>query len=125
MTSQASASSKPPPIATPLTAAMSGLVRSKRAVRPPKKVRGRVMSFPAAWYLRSLPALNARSPAPVTMATQSSGSAAKSSKTRSSSKLAGGWIAFITSGRLMVTTRRRPSRSAVQYWYSVIRFSVS
>ena len=83
------------------------------------------MSLPAAWYLRSLPALNARSPAPVTTATQRSGSAAKSSKTRSSSKLAGGWMAFITSGRLMVTTRSRPLRSALQYWYSVMHLSMS
>ena len=33
--SQASAISKPPPMHTPLTAAMIGLVRSNRAVRPP------------------------------------------------------------------------------------------
>ena len=56
--------------------------------------------------LRSLPALNARSPAPVMMATQNSGSATNSSNTASSSKFAGGWSEFITSGRFSVTMYR-------------------
>ena len=36
MMSQANAISNPPPIATPFTAAMTGLSRSQREVRPPK-----------------------------------------------------------------------------------------
>ena len=36
MISQASATSKPPPIAMPFTAAITGLLRSNRAVMPPK-----------------------------------------------------------------------------------------
>src|SRR5262245_36008114 len=113
--SQASAISKPPPIATPLTAAITGFGLSKREVSPAKPVRGISGFAPApAWNLRSLPALKARSPAPVMIATQRSGSATNSSKTFSSSKFAGGWSAFITSGRFIVTTSRRPSRSARQ-----------
>ena len=107
MMSQARAISNPPPIATPLTAAISGLFRSKRAVMPPKPVAGASLrSPPAAVYLRSLPALNARPPAPVMIATHRSGSAANSSNTLDSSALAGGWRAFITSGRSIVTMNR-------------------
>ena len=40
MRSQASAISKPPPMATPLTAAITGLSRSWRLVRPPKPLGG-------------------------------------------------------------------------------------
>ena len=47
--------------------------------------RGLVQLPPSAWYFRSLPALNARGPAPVMMPTQSSGSASNSFQTRSSS----------------------------------------
>ncbi len=70
-------------------------------------------SPPPAWYFKSLPALNARSPAPVMMATHRSGSFWNSSKTSDSSAFAGGWRAFMTSGRLIVTTNRCPSRSVV------------
>src|SRR3954464_6038501 len=47
------------------------------------------------------------------MATHSSGSFWNSSKTSDSSALAGGWRAFMTSGRLIVTMKRWPSRSLV------------
>ena len=96
MMSQASTSSKPPPRAKPLTAAIIGLCRSKRAVMPPKPpVRPSSRRAPSllpcsAWYFRSLPAENARSPAPVRIATQASSSAAKSLNTESSSWLVGG-----------------------------------
>ena len=40
MMSEASAISKPPPIATPLTAAITGFSRSKRLARPPKPLAG-------------------------------------------------------------------------------------
>ena len=81
MMSQASAISNPPPMATPLTAAITGLSRSKREVSPAKPERTNPRLPPEAWNLRSLPAEKARSPAPVTMATHCSGSAAKSSHT--------------------------------------------
>ena len=77
MRSQASAISKPPPIATPLTAAMIGLSQSKRVVSPAKPPLSQPRLPPAACHFRSLPAQNALSPAPVTTATHCSGSAAE------------------------------------------------
>ncbi len=120
MMSQASAVSNPPPIATPLTAAMRGLSRSKRWLSPANPVAGRGPRRPAAWTLRSLPAENARSPAPVMIPTQRSGLAANSFHTWSNSQCASLCKAFITSGRLIVTMRRRPSSATVQKRYSVI-----
>ena len=111
MMSQASAISNPPPMATPFTAAISGLVRSNREVRPAKPEGGLPILPPVAWCLRSLPAEKARSPAPVTIATHWSGSAAKLSNTSPSSKCAGECSAFITSGRFRVTVVIGPSRS--------------
>ena len=86
--SQASAISKPPPIATPLTAAMIGLSQSKRDVSPAKPPLSPAALAPGGLPFRSLPAQNALSPAPVTMATHCAGSAQKSSNTRFSSKWA-------------------------------------
>ena len=77
MRSQASAISKPPPMATPLTAAMIGLSQSKREVSPAKPPLSQPRFPPAACHFRSLPAQNALSPAPVTIATHCSGSAAE------------------------------------------------
>ena len=111
--SQASAISKPPPMATPFTAAISGLSRSKRLVRPAKPDGGLPILPPMAWCLRSLPAEKARSPAPVTMPTHWSGSAAKALNASSSSKCIGEWRAFITSGRFRVKMVTGPSRSTV------------
>ncbi len=74
------------------------------------------MSPPLAWYFRSLPALKALSPAPVMIPTHSSGSFWNSSKASESSRFAGGWSEFITSGRLIVITNRWPSRSVLQNW---------
>src|SRR5882757_70862 len=97
--SQASAISNPPPIATPLTAAMIGLSQSKREVSPAKPPLSVPRLPPAACHFRSLPAQNALSPAPVTMATHWSGSAEKSSNTLLSSKCASICSALNTSGR--------------------------
>ena len=70
MTSHASAISRPPPSAKPFTAAMIGFNRSKRAVRPANPFFG-TRGMPCwAVHLRSLPAENAFSPAPVRMPTQ-------------------------------------------------------
>src|SRR5271156_5173875 len=102
MMSQASAISNPPPSANPFTAAMIGLVISKRAVmpaKPPLLICGRSPRCSAV-HLRSLPAENARSPAPVRIATHITRSPAKSSHTWSISRWHGGCSAFMTSGRL-------------------------
>ena len=113
MMSHASASSSPPPTATPLTAAIIGFGQWKsRVIRPNG---GRVspwMSLPlavrSAVALRSLPAENARSPAPVRIATQTCGSSRKSSQISASSRCASRCSAFMTSGRLSVTYAIRP-----------------
>src|SRR5260221_6763819 len=66
--SLASAISKPPPKATPFTAAMIGLLHSKSVVIPPNSANLSITFSPlalaAAVALRSLPAENARWPAP-------------------------------------------------------------
>ena len=77
--SQARISSRPPPAATPLTAAMIGLGQSKSRVMRPKGGRASPWRSPpfavrSAVTLRSFPAQKARSPAPVRMATHISGS---------------------------------------------------
>ena len=46
MMSHASAISNPPPMATPFTAAITGLSRSKRLARPPKPLGGLVGRLP-------------------------------------------------------------------------------
>ena len=74
--------------------------RAKMQWKPDFGMRGRPC---CTVHLRSLPAEKAFSPAPVRIATQQSGSAPKSFHTRSSSSCAGGWSAFITAGRFMVT----------------------
>ena len=99
MMSQASAISKPPPMAMPFTAAITGLSRSKRLARPPKPLAGwtgrlPVLAWISAWYLRSLPAQKALSPAPVMMATQRSGLAWNSSNASTISWFAMGWQAL-------------------------------
>ena len=106
--SHASTISHPPPSATPFTAAITGLVRSCRSVRPAKPVGGRAMAPPSACHFRSLPAQKAR-PAPVTTATRSAGSASKASNTVARASCAGAWSAFSRSGRFSVTCRIGPS----------------
>ena len=88
MMSQASAVSNPPPIAQPFTAAIIGLSRLKRCVMPAKPFGPLGRRRPAACTFRSLPAENARSPAPVMMPTHRSSRAANSSHTAASSSFA-------------------------------------
>ena len=119
MRSQASAISKPPPIATPLTAAMIGLSQSNREVRPAKPPLSQPRLPPAACHFRSLPAQNALSPAPVTIATHCSGSAEKSSNTLLSSKCASICSALYTSGRDSVTIVIGPLRVTLENFRSM------
>ena len=116
MMSQASAVSNPPPIAQPFTAAIIGLSRLKRCVMPAKPFGPFGRRRPAACTFRSLPAENARSPAPVMMPTHRSSRAANSSHTAASSSFASACSAFRTSGRFSVTMRTRPSSCTMQYW---------
>ena len=91
MMSHASASSRPPPTATPLTAAIIGFGQWKSRVMRPNGGRASPWTSPplavrCAVTLRSLPAENARSPDPVRIATQESGSSRKSSQISASSR---------------------------------------
>ena len=118
MMSHASASSSPPPTATPLIAAMIGFGQSKSRVIRPNGGRASPCTSPpsavrSAVALRSLPAENARSPAPVRIATQTPGSSRKSSQISASSLCASRCNAFITSGRFSVTYAIRPRFSYV------------
>src|SRR5260221_8144267 len=119
MRSQASAISKPPPMATPLTAAMIGLSQSKREVSPAKPPLSQPRFPPAACHFRSLPAQNALSPAPVTIATHCSGSAQKSSNSLFSSKCASICSALYTSGRDSVTIVIGPLRVTFENFKSM------
>ncbi len=119
MRSQASAISKPPPMATPLTAAMIGLSQSKREVSPANPPLSQPRLPPAACHFRSLPAQNALSPAPVTIATHCSGSAEKSSNTLFSSKCASVCSALYTSGRDSVTIVIGPLRVTLENFRSM------
>src|SRR5262249_54363680 len=95
-------------------AGTTGWLGRRGGFRPPKPPSGWPrMSPPVAWYFRSFPAENARSPAPVMIPIQRSGSPANSSHTFASSRFAGGGSEFITSGRVIVTTRSRPRRPAL------------
>ena len=84
--SHASMISSPPPMASPLTSATTGFVRSKRSVNPANPVSGNlsVSSFNLAF--RSVPAQNDRSPDPVIVAIWSSLSPAKRLNALSSKK---------------------------------------
>ena len=87
-TSQAKTISRPPPMATPLTAAITGFSRLVREHSPAKPEAGIDISPPLAETLRSLPLQKAFSPAPVTIATQRSWSRSNSSKISANSKCA-------------------------------------
>src|SRR5260370_23544104 len=119
MRSRARASSKPPPIATPLTAAMIGLSQSKREVSPANPPVSQPRFPPAACHFRSLPAQNALSPAPVTIATHCSGSAQKSSNSLFNSKCASVCSALYTSGRDSVTIVIGPLRVTLENFRSM------
>jgi hypothetical protein len=108
--SAARTSSKPPPSASPLTAAMTGLPRSKNSVRPANPPGPWSASTPSPAF-RSQPALKNRSPAPVRTATRSPGSARRRSKARYRAWLVGTSIA-LAFGRSRVMTRTGPSARA-------------
>jgi len=86
---QVMAISSPPPTQKPFTAAMMGLVMSPRMVRPPNPAFGMYTVFLIP-HFKSLPLQNDSVPAPVMMATHSSGSAKNALKASSSSSCAGG-----------------------------------
>ncbi len=106
-TSQARASSKPPVMATPLIAPITGLEKVSIALTglaagsmalAALMPRG---SDPSSF--RSSPAVKARSPAPVRMATRTSGSASRATKASARAARRALDMAFIASGRLRVT----------------------
>ena len=111
--SAARTSSNPPPRASPFTAAMTGLPRSKNSVSPanPPGPWSASMPSPSAAALRSHPALKNRSPAPVSTATRSAGSARNRSNAAYKARLAGTSIA-LAFGRSSVMTRTGPSARA-------------
>ena len=109
--SQASAISRPPASAQPFTAAIVGLyVRCSPRVSPPSPVatlsrtfRGVASSIHGGMkVLRSAPA-EKESPVPVRIATSTASSEAKSSQVLQRSSCVSGSIAFLASGRLIVT----------------------
>jgi hypothetical protein len=108
--SAARTSSNPPPRASPFTAAMTGLPRSKNSVSPanPPGPWSASMPSPSAAALRSHPALKNRSPAPVSIATRSVGSARNRSNAAYKARLVGTSIA-LAFGRSSVMTRTGPS----------------
>ena len=95
--------SSPPASAEPFTAAMIGLGKS-RSVMPPKPPLARMMLAPSPLLnaLRSIPALNALSPLPVSTTTEQSASLASSSRAFDIPRLTAPLIALRASGRLMV-----------------------
>src|ERR1700716_543992 len=106
-------------MATPLRAAMIGLSQSNREVSPANPPLSQPRLPPAACHFRSLPAQNALSPAPVTIATHCPGSAQKSSNTLFSSKCASVCSALYTSGRDSVTMVIGPLRVTLENFKSM------
>ncbi len=112
--SQASASSNPPVMATPLTApitgfphcstASTGLSSAESALAAPR------LAVSAPSSLRSSPAVKARVPAPVSTTARTAASAATCRITAASSRRSAPDSAFIASGRLRVTIATGPSR---------------
>src|SRR6185437_15126140 len=116
---QASASSHPPPSATPFTHAITGLpqrsIWSKTCCPRCEAARPDAESVSASARM-SAPAANARSPEPVSRITSTLASAASSAKARSSSSNITASSAWSTSGRSSVTVaiaRSRSTRSLV------------
>ena len=68
--------------------------------RPPENAAGII-------FLRSAPAENARSPAPVRMATQAESSSRNRTQAATSASWVSGSIAFIASGRVIVMVNTR------------------
>src|SRR5437899_736655 len=109
MMSVPSTISKPPPQATPLTAAMRGLSRLRGWFKPPNPPAPQSSSdsSPAAAPFRSQPGLKKRSPEPVTIATRSAGSSRNVVNTAFSRRLAARSMAFAF-GRSIVTSKTAP-----------------
>ena len=111
MMSQASAISKPPPAAWPLTAAITGLSKSNISVMPANPPSTWVSSTsPAAPAFKSHPALKKR-PVPVKMATRKSGSSRKDTNALLSALVVAVSmaLAFGRSRRISSTCPRRSS----------------
>ncbi len=104
--------SKPPARADPLTAAITGLGKS-RCVSPAKPPLAPMMSPPSPLLkaLRSIPALNAFSPLPVITTTQHSASWVSSSMKPAIAVLTAPLMALRASGRLIVRMSTCPRRS--------------
>src|SRR5258708_17418184 len=98
---------------------MIALSQSTREVSPANPPLSQPRFPPAACHFRSLPAQNALSPAPVTIATHCSGSAEKSSNTLLSSKCASICSALYTSGRDNVTIVIGPLRVTFENFRSM------
>jgi hypothetical protein len=110
--------SKPPPSANPFTAAMMGLLPTRR-LTPAKPVGGcSCVDGSLLWAplppplrlfssMRSWPAQKALFPAPVMMATRKLGSLSNHLKRLSASQWPNEGIEFIAWGRLMATTRMK------------------
>src|SRR6058998_3036441 len=112
MKSERIASSQPPASAKPSTAAMTGTGQRSTLKAPCSKITcwaRHVSSDISLRSLRSPPAQNARSPAPVkTMARTRESRRSPSKQARRSSPIAV-FIAFIASGRFSVTVTTKPS----------------
>ena len=119
--SQAIAVSQPPPNAYPFTAAITGLehfwIRSSAFCPAPPK---QSVDFFVFRLLRSAPAINAFSPAPVTIITFTSSALSAHVKNWFISAHDRSFKAFIFSGRLAVNTAIPCSSiSSLKFWYSI------
>ena len=104
--SAASASSKPPPMARPLTAAITGLPKLKNSVKPPKPPGPwwASMASPSVAPAKSHPAEKKR-PVPVRMATRKLGSSCSLANAAYSARLVGTLMALALGRfRVMVST---------------------
>ena len=122
-TSQASATSNPPVMATPLIAPMMGLEQARTA-RAGFSAGSVALAAPMPSgsvdsSFRSSPAVKARSPAPVSTTTFTAGSASSSVSAWRKAARSALDSAFIASGRLSVTMATASWRSTVSMWSSI------
>ena len=110
MMSVPSTTSKPPPQAMPLTAAITGLFRLRGWFKPPNPPTPQSSSdfSPAAAAFKSQPGEKKRSPAPVMMAIFRLASSRKALNTSFKRRLAARSMAFAF-GRSMVISRMSPT----------------
>src|SRR5882724_74459 len=121
--SHASASSRPPPRAKPLTAARIGCGQPSMAWRKStrrRRSRNCTGTSGATNSRMSAPAENAFSPAPVTTTTLTSSSTARASKQRVSSRRMASFIALWTSGRFSVSVATCSATSYTSVSYFVL-----